>query len=266
MTVSAAAPRPEGPATGVAGFYGKMPAKGDFVARRLPHSFVEPWDLWLQAALEVSRAQLGEAWLDAYLHGPVWRFVVPEGQCGNLAMAGVIVPSVDRVGRYFPMTVAAPLPANMLPIDVPRLAADWFELVEELALSVLDDDFNFDAFDRTVEDAGPLPGNKDHTSAGTTPPAAIAGRLPAGVRQAIGPDGDPWPTFPHLLHSVLTAAMGRYGLWWTAGSPRLEGSLLVCPTLPAPDRFAALLDGDWSRWGWQSSVADAAALGEAGDV
>ena len=26
------------------GWYGKLPASGDFVTRRLPPSFIEPWD------------------------------------------------------------------------------------------------------------------------------------------------------------------------------------------------------------------------------
>jgi len=29
------------------GFYGKMPATGDFVTRRLPGDFVRVWDRWL---------------------------------------------------------------------------------------------------------------------------------------------------------------------------------------------------------------------------
>ncbi|TIU04376.1 MAG: type VI secretion system-associated protein TagF, partial [Mesorhizobium sp.] len=29
------------------GFYGKMPATGDFVTRRLPGDFVRAWDRWL---------------------------------------------------------------------------------------------------------------------------------------------------------------------------------------------------------------------------
>lgn len=258
--------RPDSPPLPVPGFYGKLPAKGDFVARRLPRGFIDPWDHWLQTAIETSRAQLGDAWRDAYLGGPVWRFVVPAGHCGDLSMAGVMMPSVDRVGRHFPLTVGAPLPSDIVPIDVPLLAADWFELIEELALSALGDGFDFDGFDRAVEDAGPAPGSDSGFHREAPPPAAVADDLSRGVRQAIGPDGDPWPTYPHLLHAVLAASIGRYGLWWTAGNATLEGSLVVCATLPAADRFAALLDGDWSRWGWQRPAAAGAPVMVADDV
>ena len=42
------------------GFYGKTPRHGDFIKRRLPRSFVDPWDDWLQ------RADLGQS-------RPAWR-------------------------------------------------------------------------------------------------------------------------------------------------------------------------------------------------
>ena len=44
----------------VLGYYGKVPTNGDFVLRRLPRSFVDPWDAWLQRAMAISREQLAE--------------------------------------------------------------------------------------------------------------------------------------------------------------------------------------------------------------
>ncbi len=64
-----AEPGPPGP-----GFYGKLCAMGDFVSRRLPPSFVGPWDAWLQAMLTESRRHLGKDWLPAYMTAPIWRF------------------------------------------------------------------------------------------------------------------------------------------------------------------------------------------------
>ncbi len=89
------------PAAESPGIFGKLPWLGDFVTRRLPHSFVEPWDDWLQRGMAATREALGDGWLDSFLTAPVWRFLLPAGSAGP-AMAGVLMPSVDRVGRYFP--------------------------------------------------------------------------------------------------------------------------------------------------------------------
>ena len=40
------------------GWYGKLPASGDFATRRLPPSFIEPWDAWLNAMLPVPVVRL----------------------------------------------------------------------------------------------------------------------------------------------------------------------------------------------------------------
>jgi type VI secretion system protein ImpM len=101
---SSASPPPRGV---IAGFYGKLPARGDFVRAGLPRDFTDPWDDWLQTVIAGSRALMGEAWLPAFLEAPVWRFTLPRGMCGPQAALGLMLPSVDRAGRYFPLTFAA---------------------------------------------------------------------------------------------------------------------------------------------------------------
>ncbi len=89
------------------GFYGKLPARGDFVRAGLPREFTDPWDDWLQSVFAGSRSLMREAWLPAYLEAPVWRFRLPRGMCGAQAVLGLMLPSVDRAGRYYPLTFAA---------------------------------------------------------------------------------------------------------------------------------------------------------------
>ncbi|MBV8092952.1 MAG: type VI secretion system-associated protein TagF [Acetobacteraceae bacterium] len=89
------------------GLYGKIPSRGDFVGAGLPVSFVRAWDAWMRRALVASRAVLGEQWLPAWLEAPVWRFALPGGACGPEAALGLWMPSVDRVGRHFPLVVGA---------------------------------------------------------------------------------------------------------------------------------------------------------------
>src|SRR5689334_21589258 len=108
------------------GFYGKLPSHGDFLQRRLADGFVERWDAWLQECLAESRESLGERWLDTYLTSPAWRFCAAPGAMAASGMAGVMVPSVDRVGRYFYITIAAPLPPGVLPGSAATRAAAFF--------------------------------------------------------------------------------------------------------------------------------------------
>jgi type VI secretion system protein ImpM len=133
------------------GFFGKLRSHGDFVTRRLPPAFVQPFDAWLQAGLVHSRADLGDRWLPLYLNSPLWRFALAPGVCGPQAWAGVMMPSVDRVGRCFPLTLAAGIDgAQSLP-DFQHLHAGWFARLEALALSSLDAGFDLDRFDAALQ-------------------------------------------------------------------------------------------------------------------
>ena len=98
---------PPGLAGWTRGFYGKLPSCGDFVGAGLPRAFVRAWDGWSARALPASRDRLGPAWQAAWLEAPVWRFALPVGACGDQRAFGVWMPSVDRVGRYFPLVLAA---------------------------------------------------------------------------------------------------------------------------------------------------------------
>src|SRR6476661_610785 len=94
------------------GFYGKLPSHGDFLRRRVSDRFVAVWDGWLQECIASSRAVLEEQWLDVYLTSPAWRFACAPGVFGTGAVIGLMVPSVDRVGRYFYLALVAELPSD----------------------------------------------------------------------------------------------------------------------------------------------------------
>ena len=110
------------------GFFGKIPGHGDFIDRGLSAGFKETWDNWLQHGLASSKAVIGENWLDTYLTSPVWRFVLCTGVCGSDPWAGIIIPSVDRVGRYFPLTIATSLPSDIVPFRGDTTPYVGFEL------------------------------------------------------------------------------------------------------------------------------------------
>jgi type VI secretion system protein ImpM len=190
------------------GLYGKLPCRGDFVQRRLPREFVEPWDGWLQECLTQSRGQLQERWLDAYLVSPVWRFALASGVCGEAAYAGVLLPSVDLVGRYFPLTLVARWEVTVSPLRTACTQDSWFELVQALALEALDAPaLDFDDFDRRV--------------------AALSSLI---------------DLTQHGLSS-LERMLNPVSLWWTEGSNDIVPTVLCMSGLPDPAGFAGMLSG-----------------------
>ncbi|MGC1523868.1 MAG: type VI secretion system-associated protein TagF, partial [Steroidobacteraceae bacterium] len=114
------------------GFFGKLPVLGDFLSRRLGPDFVEPWDQWLQQAMHMARAQAGDAWNELYTQAAPWRFALEAGVCGGSPVLGVLVPSNDRVGRQFPLTVACPLPTGLGALEVAAGSEAWFAATETL--------------------------------------------------------------------------------------------------------------------------------------
>ena len=116
------------------GAYGKIPALGDFVRVDLAPAFVTPWDRWLQEGIAGARRSLGSGFAPRYNRAPVWRFALAPGVAGPMGAAGVVMPSVDRVGRAFPLTLAALAPG--LPPD-PE-GAEALAEADEAALAMLD--------------------------------------------------------------------------------------------------------------------------------
>jgi len=184
--------------TADAGLFGKLPARGDFVQLGLPGSFVRPWDAWLQQVMAASQERMGDAWLPAFLESPVWRFVLPAGMCGPGAALGLWMPSVDRVGRYFPLTLAAVvLPGGHVPRS--DQAESWLDACETAGRAALDEDATPD---QVAQRLPPLA------------PDATAERPGAGTWWTVGGPRVPATrlTLAALPNSVQFAAMLGWGL------------------------------------------------------
>ncbi len=123
----------EAPEAAGVGFFGKIPARGDFVRAGLPRSFTDPWDAWLEVVIAGSRELLGPRWLPAWMEAPIWHFALPAGQCGPAPVLGVWMPSVDAAGRHFPLTLAC---VGAQPAD--REA--WLAAAEAVGLRALQED------------------------------------------------------------------------------------------------------------------------------
>ena len=133
------------------GWYGKLPGMGDFAQRRLPEYFRDAWDSWLQAGLFALRQREAD-WVERYLGGPIWFFALGPQLIGALPWLGVMMPSVDSAGRYFPLTLALELSdAAGRPRACNLAWADaWWRASAQAALQALESDFDASRFEAAL--------------------------------------------------------------------------------------------------------------------
>jgi type VI secretion system protein ImpM len=211
----------DGSTSRIAGWYGKLPALGDFASRRLPASFVTFWDEWLQHSLSVSRAQLGEHWLPTYLKSPIWRFALLPLVWGPTAWTGILMPSVDRVGRYFPLTIAINLEPPERAMTIVAAADDWYERIEHLALETLNASFGATDLDRGLSELpfplpAPAPSEEDAQSLVARD---LAHWWHGGFESPLIAELDSTRDFGSMISLAAEQLMGAHGerrsLWWT---------------------------------------------------
>ena len=246
------------------GFYGKLPTLGDFVRRHVADRTVVAWDAWLQQSLAASRERLGDGWLDLYLTAPMWRFFVQPGVLEEQPVAGVLFPSVDRVGRHFPFTVFARLPRRCVGLVVADRCAAWFERVEDLVLAHLEDDARtVDALDESIGATA----ERLAAAIDTLPENLAAGGLgdPGSISEgclhlSLGNRVDVTPTALIWLEKSISHAMPDAVFWWSSGSASVQPSWLITRGLPESRAFSAMLSGAWDEWPWQSGAPAASLL------
>lgn len=225
------------------GLYGKLPSYGDFVNRNLPAKFITTWDEWLQLFVSSSKEQIGERWLDIYLTSPIWRFALSAGVVDENNWAGIVLPSVDQVGRYYPFTIAIPLNNNINPLEFMSANGRWFAHVEELALQALDGQFSLEE----------LLAQANHQA--TIVPMAYrkTGQQLSTTSQHIDFQFEeelPMNVYAHLLDSLYSATLNSYSVWSTSGSEKIPPCLFSVQGLPPASQLPAMIDGNWAHWGW----------------
>lgn len=205
---------------GAPGWFGKLPMLGDFAHRRLPVEVVAACDAWLSQGVAGSREALGTAWLDTYLKAPLWCFAWAPQVVDPQWWIGILMPSVDAAGRYFPLLVldssdSAPAPTHTL--------AHWFDTVAACALQTLTGQTTLAAFESSLSAIEePLPLQPTTADAQDTVP-----QMPDATITALG---------------TLATRLQGHSTWWRIAHDD-AASPLVFQGLPAADRFASLLQG-----------------------
>lgn len=242
------------------GFYGKLPSHGDFLRRRVSDSFVGVWDGWLQECIAASKSILGDRWLDVYLTSPSWRFACAAGLFGPAPTIGLMVPSVDRVGRYFHLTLVAELPHDTGILSAVTSLGPLFERAQQLVIDTLAAErVDLERFDEQVTRLG-----EELETLCRRPTVLLdssANEIVNGAGQRawqipIGSPNQMGPVLEQIFSEHLSKLYRPLVIWWTDGSAAIEPTCLIAKGLPPPDAFAALLDGSWATdHFWQSVPA-----------
>ena len=223
----------------VAAWYGKLSSLGDFAQRRMPAELFAAFDTWLSTAMRDGREQLGERWLDTYLTAPVLRFAWAPGVIDSRWWFGVLMPSCDSVGRYFPLVIAQPrarAPEDRIALDHLEL---WYEHLAQAALHTLSDDDggSLDALDASLHEAPPwpTPGRQATVTSRETRHGDHLGLAPAA-------------TLNQWLHGMALRDLNRRlagcTVWWRVTEDRIGDSVDILQGLPDGGDFAALLRGE----------------------
>lgn len=187
------------------GFFGKLPTHGDFVASGLSPQFQARLDAWLQAGMQAAEAGVETAWELLFRSMSPWRFVLERGIWGEATVTGVIAPSIDRVGRSFPLVIAAQM--RDFKDDPQRFYFDhtWFTAVEGIAETAAKRDFDIGRFTESLRRL----------------------RSPIPVRPDDGDD--------------LRRNLGRSALWWRIDAADRQPKGFRTTGSPAAEDFARLV-------------------------
>jgi len=222
-------------------WYGKLACLGDFASRRLAQDTARLLDAWLAQGVDTSRAQLGERWLNVYLTSPLWRFAWAPGVLDASWWFGLMMPSVDNVGRYFPLVVLqarAEAPASG---EALNQLEQWYAAIARAALRTLQPGSSLEQFEAELAQVGstsPLP---------LSSPAApwAAAQWPERTRHEV----EAGTSLAGCLEQLaVVESLRRFrgcSLWWSLRPGAQDSSLSMAVGLPTRESFVHLLEGVW---------------------
>jgi len=216
------------------GYFGKLPTFGDFIHQLLPQDFANGFHTWLQQAMAAARAALGDDFLPAYLSCPAWKFVLSTGVCGEQAIAGLTIPSVDRVGRYFNFTLATVLTTETNPLSYAVGNPEGLLELENTALDILESDYSREDLELQVRRAGQhfnvIPPARTQVESGAMYLSVLLDQThPFAGQSAV------------LMDHVFSRDMGAYSVWWSGRQGQDFSRMILCSGMPDSDAYLRML-------------------------
>ncbi len=207
----------------VPGWYGKLPVLGDFAGRRLSDEFVQAWDDWLQQGLAFAQGLGQTAARDIVPH----RFWIGPRVLTDAGWAGVLVPSADRIGRRFPLTVAAPCLAEPIGLAAALAASNWYAAIEDIAQQAVRARLPIERLERAL--------------AAVAATQALAGAVDRDAATLADKLLQSLPASAGAVDKVTKATgLPACSVWWH-GTPELRSQVFCVAGLPPAAQFESLL-------------------------
>jgi type VI secretion system protein ImpM len=215
------------------GLFGKLPQKRDFISYGIPHGVLNPLETWLQSAVAASRAELGARWEEFYLVAPIWRFWIGPSIFGT-ACSGSLIPSVDGVGRYFPlMAIHICEPGTQAPPPPFAPQSSWHAAIEARLLSVLEEGANVTP-ETLLSDLSP-------PSTETADPADGLTLFKGGPLWRTKPKTSIAALLTGIVEADYREAARVRSYWWTPGGEAAGPVLHAKEGLPDPYFYTLML-------------------------
>ncbi|VFR37031.1 Protein phosphatase ImpM [plant metagenome] len=202
------------------GWYGKIPAAGDFVHRGVPRELIAWWDKWAQHGLSALKQMPLDAQRE-FTAAPLWNFAIPAGPGAGAVQLGTVAPSRDRVGRLYPLWAVWSVPLAAYESSVLDGAGPYYREASTALLSAVRHGSGAEQLDRALNHAAialrPGPPQPPPSSAGQDI-LDILNSGPGQTRPLVrsGPEG--WPDLPACFNPG-----SHTSYWWTS---QVDGAAL----------------------------------------
>ena len=217
------------------GWFGKLPAVGDFAGRGIPGAVRETVDEWVASGMAALVRANPEDWRAAYLVSPVWHFVVNAGIWDQHALAGCIAPSIDKVGRFSPLLALRAFEGDIDGILPPR--SRWLYQIDAGLRRVIGERI-------AVEDVPGVLGLADAKVEDEAGPGAVGGILSdLGISDETADTHREWFAWPDL--PALFRERNNRNFWWAEPSPSLSPGQIIHRGPPDDVLFCLLMGGGW---------------------
>ncbi|MFT3925126.1 MAG: type VI secretion system-associated protein TagF [Myxococcales bacterium] len=209
------------PAALTPALFGKLPSTLDFVRVNHTSEVGVSYDQWTERCLQ-ELARTGASWPNLPL-----RFVLP-GSSGAQALVGVVLPSRDRAGRKFPVTLYAVVPSTSITPSLTSLPRGWSSFFEQ-AEQALADSFTLRGEELLARVASVAIPGRDQLEAAQREERAQ--RSPESSA-----DAPITPTLPNSIRTQLQSILQKIRSGLEVGSaPRERAPVLDCPVAEASD-------------------------------